>query len=106
MEQVMQDRVRVLDKFFAQTRIPASALDIKPQAYRNLYLDWMIRYLERRDVRSAWRMFWRALGYAPSRAQCIPRAAALTVYYLFLSKTRWGVRLTEWFVARRRAGMA
>ena len=102
MERVMQDRVRVLDKFYAQPRVPAPVLTVRAVAYRNLHLDWMIRYLERRDLPGAWRMFRRALHYAPSRAQFIPRATALTMYYLFLSKTRWGVAMTEWFVARRR----
>lgn len=106
MERLMRDRVRVLDKFYAQPRVPASALAIRRLAYRNLYLDWMIRYLERRDLASACRMFRRALQYAPARARFIPRAAAVTVYYLFLSKTRWGVALTEWLVARRRARAA
>jgi glycosyltransferase involved in cell wall biosynthesis len=103
MERVMQDRARVLDKIFSGPHVPASVLEIKALAYRNLYLDWMIRYLERRDMRRAWRMFRRALAHAPSRALFMPRALAVTVYYLWLSKTRWGVALTEWFVARRRA---
>lgn len=106
MERVMRDRVRVLDKFFAQPHVPASALAIRRLAYRNLYLDWMIRYLERRDLQSACRMFRRALQYAPARARFIPRAAAVALYYLFLSKTRWGVALTEWLVAHRRARTA
>lgn len=105
MEQLMQDRVRVLDKFFAQSDVNSDILDIKPIAYRNVYLDWTIRYLERRAFRSAAQTFQRALSYAPSRLTFLPRAAAVVFYYLVLSKTGWGVRLVDAWSARRRSAL-
>lgn len=103
MNRVMQDRILVLDKFFAQPNVPLKVLDVKNIAYRNIYLDWMIRNLERRDFAQAWGKFQYALALSPSRLQFIPRAAALTLHNLFLSKTTWGVRWTEAWSARRRA---
>jgi hypothetical protein len=103
MEQLMRDRVRVLDKFFAGAPVPADVLEIKPIAYRNVYLDWTIRYLERGDLGKAGGTFRRALELSPSRLQFLPRAAAVTSYYLFLSKTAWGVQFVdEWSERRRR----
>jgi glycosyltransferase involved in cell wall biosynthesis len=103
MERVMQDRVRVLDKFFAGSNIPQDMLEIKPIAYSNLYLDWTIRYLERSEWRKAFPTFRRAYAFAPSHLTFLPRAFALTAYYLFLSKTTWGVRWVENWSKRRRA---
>lgn len=102
MERLMQDRVRVLDKYFAQANVPHESLEIKAVAYRNIYLDWMIRYLERRELANAWRAFRRALSLSPSPVRFIPRAVAVACYYLFLSKTRLGVQLVDAWSARRR----
>ncbi len=103
MERVMRDRVRVLDKFFAQPIILPNILEIKTLAYRNVYMDWTIRYLERRAFKEAARTFQRTLSYAPSRIRFFPRALAVMVYYLGLSKTHWGVRLVDAWHARRRS---
>lgn len=103
MTRVMQDRIRVLDKFFAQSNVLPEVLDVKNIAYRNVYLDWMIRSLEARDYAGAWDKFQRALALSPSRLLFLPRAAALTLHNLVLSKTTWGVRWTEAWSARRRA---
>lgn len=103
MNAIMRDRVRVLDNFFALPNIPAEVLEIKNIAYRNVYLDWMVRLLERRNYSNAWQKFQRAFALSPSRLQVIPRAAALTLHNMFLSKTTWGVRLVEAWSARQRA---
>lgn len=95
MERLMQDRVRVLDKFFAHADTPPDILAIKPIAYRNVYLDWTIRRLEAGQWKLARASFVRALELSPSRLQFLPRAAAIAAYYLFLSKTNWGVTLFQ-----------
>lgn len=102
MERLMQDRVRVLDKFFSSGDIPPSVAAIKPIAYRNVYLDWAIRYLERRQWKNAWQAFERAVALSPSRLTFVPRAFAIAGYYLVLSKTRWGVWLVDQVSARNR----
>ncbi len=102
MERLMQDRVRVLDKFFAQPDVPAEILTIKPIAYRNVYMDWMIRYLERGDFKNAYAKFQTARALSPAPLRFLPRAAAVVAYYFVLSKTHWGVRLVEALTARRR----
>jgi len=92
----------VLDKFFAQPNVPDEVLAVKNIAYRKVYLDWMIRSLEGRAFAQALDKFQHALALSPSRIQFVPRAAALTLHNLFLSKTTWGVRWTETWSARRR----
>jgi hypothetical protein len=102
MERLMQDRLRVLDKFFAQRDVPQDILNIKPLAYRNVFMDWTIRYLERGDFKNAFRKFQHALALSPSRVKFLPRAGAVMAYYFVLSKTSLGVRLVERWSARRR----
>ncbi len=101
MEQVMLDRVRVLDKFFAQPDIPADVLEIKSLAYRNVYLDWTIRHLEQRRWHKARQTFQAALSYSPARLRFLPRAIGVATFTLFLSKTAWGSRLAEKIVGAR-----
>lgn len=100
MERLMQDRVRVLDKFFASPHVSVDALSVRELAYRNVYLDWTIRYLEQGKFRKGWQTFQRALSFAPSRLKFLPRAFAVTCYYLVLSKTSWGVQLVETWTKR------
>lgn len=103
MMRVMQDRIRVLDKFYAQPNIAPELLAIKPLAYRNVYMDWAIRHFTIGQYRAGAARFRQALAYSPRPIAFIPRAVATTCFTLYLSKTRWGVALVEWFVARRRS---
>ncbi len=100
MERLMQDRVRVLDKFFAQPNVPEDAMSVHDLAYRNLYLDWTIRYLEQRQFQRAWQTLQRAMSFSSSHLKFLPRAFAVACYYLVLSKTMWGVQLVEAWTRR------
>ncbi len=102
MTRLMQDRLRILDKFFAQQNVPSDILAIKSTAYRNVYLDWTIRSLEAKQWRNAARPFRRACALAANPFTFGVRALTVAAYYLYLSKTRWGVTLVDQLVARRR----
>ena len=106
MMRVMQDRVRVLDKFFTQPNLPENVLSIKDIAYRNVYLDWMVRALQAKQLRVAYNAFRRAQTSSPRPIALLVRAIGLACFTLYLSKTSWGVRLTESIVAQRRKALA
>ncbi len=106
MTRLMQDRIRVLDKFFAEPSHSEDLLAIRPVAYRNVYLDWMIRALEARRWQDAKAAFWHARTFSPNLIQFLIRAMSITAFTLYLSKTDWGVSLTEKLVAQRRRNLA
>jgi glycosyltransferase involved in cell wall biosynthesis len=100
--QLVSDRVRVLDKFYSRSQMPPEALDIKPIAFRNVYMDIAVRHLAVGRRRAAFAYAMRAVRAAPNPLTSAVRIAALFVFYRVLSKTSWGVRFVDAWVARQK----
>lgn len=99
---IIQERVRLIENYYARAVVPDEALAVKSLARRNVYMDAMIRYISIGQWRNAFPMFIRTIRVAPNPITASVRAAGVSMFYLYLSKTRWGVRLVEGIVARRR----
>jgi glycosyltransferase involved in cell wall biosynthesis len=100
---LVRDRARVLEKFYARDDVPAEAIAVKPLAFRNLYMDITIRHLASGRWRDAFTYFTRTLRAAPNPVASALRVVAVAFFYVYLSKTRWGVRLVESLLNWRRA---
>lgn len=102
LERLAGDRVRVLEKYYSRPGVPKAAESIKPIAFRNVYQDIAIRHLYSRHWRAAGKYIGLATNASPQPLTFLIRFAGVALYYMFLSKRTWGVRLMEAFVARRR----
>lgn len=92
---VIQDRIRVLEKFYARPKLPPDAAGVKGLAFRNLYHDIALRHLSAGRRREALLNFGRAVRDAPNPLTAIARALRDVVYYSSMGKTRWGIRITN-----------
>jgi glycosyltransferase involved in cell wall biosynthesis len=99
---IILDRIRLIENYYARTNVPAEALAIKPLARRNVYMDVTIRFLSIGQWRAAMPFFRRTVRVAPNPFTAVLRVLAVTLFDLYLSKTRWGVRLVEGLLARQR----
>lgn len=99
---LIQDRLRVLDKFYSRPDVSARALDLKPIAYRNLYQDIAVRHLAAHRRRQALVFFMRSLRVAPDPLTACFRGTRTVLYQLGLGRTRAGVRLAALWQARHR----
>jgi GT2 family glycosyltransferase len=99
---IILDRVRLVERYYARAQVPADAMTVKPLALRNVYMDVTIRFLAIGEWRKALPFFFRTLRATSNPVAAALRVLAVALFDLYLSKTRWGVRLTEALVAQRR----
>jgi glycosyltransferase involved in cell wall biosynthesis len=99
---VVLDRVRLIENYYARANVPADALAVKSLAFRNVYMDVGIRFLAIGQARAAMPYLARATRAHGNPLAAAARVASVTLFDLYLSKTRWGVALVEKFVAHRR----
>jgi len=97
-----RDRVRVLDKVYAQTRLPPEAESIKRIAYRNVYMHAGLHWLGVRAWQESWRYFWKAIRVSPNPLVIPFRVLYLILFYNVLRRTNWGSRLISKLVGLRR----
>jgi glycosyltransferase involved in cell wall biosynthesis len=93
---VLEERVGVLDRFYAAPDVPASAREARAVAYRNLHVSTGLMHLGRHDHRRALAAFARAFR---SRANPIATAACIvwfTLNWQYLSRRAWGRRFVDW----------
>ncbi len=102
-ETVVAGRIGLIERYFASPRVPPNALAIKSLALRNVYMDATIRYLTIGKQRAAFSTFLRALGSGSNPFSTALRVVGVALFDLYLSKTTWGVRLTDALVKQRRA---
>lgn len=100
--QLLRDRERVLEKYYARSALPPEALAIRPIAFANLHMDLAIRHLNARRWRPALCEYVRSLRAAPHPATFAARLVWVTLYYVFLSKWSWSVKLVDGLVRLRR----
>jgi glycosyltransferase involved in cell wall biosynthesis len=99
---LFSDRIRVLEKFFARSDVPAEVLAIKPLAFRNVYLDIAMRHFTARHWHDGFDYSLRAIRVGPNPLTSAMRVITAACFYFYLSKTRWGVRLVDALIERRR----
>lgn len=99
---IILDRVRLIENYYARALVPAEALEVKPLALRNVYLDVTVRFLSVGQWRAALPYLFRTVRAAPNPFTALVRVLGVAVFDLFLSKRRWGVSLVEGITAKRR----
>ncbi len=99
---VVLGRVELIEKYYARADVPPEALEVKSLARRNVYMDVTIRFLAVGQVRAACNYFMHTLRAAPNLFSTALRVLAVALFDLYLSKTKWGVSLTNALVARQR----
>jgi glycosyltransferase involved in cell wall biosynthesis len=99
---IILDRVRLIEGYYARAAVPEEALGVESLARRNVYMDVTIRFLSIGRWRAAVPFFIRTLQAAPNPIATLPRILGVALFDLYFSKRRWGVRLAEALVARRR----
>lgn len=99
---VIQDRIRVLEKYYARPNLSRDAMEVKALAFRNLYHDVAMRHLSARRWRKALTYFGSAVRCAPHPVTAIWRELRDVIYVSSLGKTRWGVQLTNRWLGRQR----
>ena len=99
---ITQGRIQVLDKVFSQPSLPASVLSIRKQAYRNAHIDAALRWLSAEKQREALEHFWQAIRLGGNPLVTTARILYLILFYRYLSKRAWGIRLVESLVRARR----
>lgn len=103
---VVLDRVRLIQDYYARPNLSPSARGVESLALRNVYMNVGIRFLAIGAVREAVPFLWRAIRAHGNPIQAAVRVTGVTLFDLYLSKTRWGVRLVETLVERRQRMMA
>lgn len=102
-ENIALSRIALIEGYYTREHIPDSAKGVRSAALRNVYLDAMIRYLTVGKRRAAFSFFVRGLGTGGNPFATTLRMGLVTIFDLYLSKTRWGVRLADALVARQRS---
>jgi hypothetical protein len=97
---VLQDRLRVLEKFYARPEIPPGAQAIRPLAWRNLYQDLARRHLTAGRHQEALGWYARSIRVAPDPLAAVARVGRDMVYHTGFGRTRLGVELAERWSAR------
>lgn len=103
---VIMDRLRLIETYYSQPNLRPDALAVKSLALRNVYMDAGIRFLSIGERKDALRYLSRAVRVHGNPLVTAARVAGVTLFDLYLSKTRWGVRMTDRIVARRRKAHA
>lgn len=103
---VILDRVRLIQDYYARPNVPPSARAVQSLALRNVYMGVGIRFLAIGAVREAMPYLWRAIRAHGNPIRSAARVIGVTLFDLYLSKTRWGVRVVEGLVTRRRRMIA
>lgn len=89
----IDERVRVLEKAYAQEHLPASALDIKALAFANAYI-WMgADWWGRRFYRTALQRFWKAWQVRRYSLAAFFEIGWAVIVRLWLWQTNWGRKL-------------
>ncbi|MBI4673357.1 MAG: glycosyltransferase [Chloroflexi bacterium] len=99
---VILDRMRLIENYYSRANVPPDALAIKSLARRNVYMDVGIRFLAIGAVGDAIPYLERAIRAHGNPIAATFRVTGVALFDLYLSKTRWGVRLVNALVARRR----
>lgn len=102
-QRLIQDRLAVLDRYYARQDAPPRALEMKKIAYRNLYQDVALRHLSAHRRALAVRFFARSVVVAPNPVTAFLRGIRSGLYQLGLGKTRLGVWAAGRWQARRAA---
>jgi glycosyltransferase involved in cell wall biosynthesis len=99
---VLQDRLRVLTRYYARADLPGDVRAIKPLAFRNLYQDLALRSLNAGNLREALLWYGRSVRVAPNPVQALARALRELLYQRALARTRRGTMLAERWIARQK----
>jgi glycosyltransferase involved in cell wall biosynthesis len=99
---VVLDRIRLIEKYYARPNLSADALAVKSIALRNVYMEVGIRFLAIGAVGDALPYLGRAIRSHGNPISATARVLGVTLFDLYLSKTRWGVRLADAIVKARR----
>jgi len=98
---LVADRIRVVDKVYAQADLPLHIMQMRSLAYANVYTDVGLRWLNAGDWREALRYLIHAVQIAPRSRQALLRIIMRIVYQRMLSQQTWGVRVVNGLVRRR-----
>ncbi len=93
---VLEERVGVLDRFYATSDLPAAALAARATAYRNLHISTGLMHLGRHDHRRALAALGRAFGTGANPIATAARIVWFTLDWQYLSRRTWGRRLVDW----------
>jgi GT2 family glycosyltransferase len=93
---VLEERVGVLDRFYAAADTPAVAGAVRAVAYRNLHVGTGLVHLGRHEYRRALAAFGRAFGTGANPIATAARIAWFTLDWQYLSRRAWGRRLVDW----------
>lgn len=96
------DRIRVLDKVFALPSNPSWVDEMKPVAYRNVYIFVALRWLAIGRIHDSLHYFWKAIQVSPNPWLTPFRIIYLVLFYNFLSHTQWGTHMVSRAVHWRR----
>lgn len=105
-QRVALERVTLIENYFARAIVPADARAVESLARRNAYMDAGIRLLAIGARRQALPYLWRAVRAHGNPLRAAARVTSVALFDLYFSKTRWGVRLVDAWVTRRRRHLA
>lgn len=97
---LIEDRKRVLEKYYAQTNLSPDAVQVRPFAFQHLYEDIGMRHLEAHRWRAALESFGNALRVAPNSGQALVRILGKFAFSLSLGKTAIGTRFGDAWMQR------
>lgn len=100
-DNIITSRIRIIKAFYARKSIPDEASGVLPAAMRNVYLDAAIRSLTIGKRSKAFSYYAKGLATQNNPISTTLRFASVAIFDLYLSKTRWGVRLVDALVAWR-----
>jgi hypothetical protein len=89
LDEVLQNRLYVLDRFFAQPDLAANILAMRPIAYRNVYTFIAMRYLSARRPRQALGPVWRSLRTGCNPVVSLARNIWFIVAYEYFGNVAW-----------------
>jgi glycosyltransferase involved in cell wall biosynthesis len=99
-QRIIAERVRLIESYYACANIPAGALKVKSLALRNVYMDRGIRLIAIGQIGEGVSSLWQAIRAHGNPITAALRVTGVTLYDLYLSKSRVGVRIVDALVAR------
>lgn len=97
---LIEDRKRVLDKYYARQDLPPDAVQVKPLAFQHLYEDIGMRHLEAHRWQAALESFGSAVKAAPNSGTAIGRIFRNIAFAISLGNTSIGTRIGEAWMRR------
>lgn len=99
---VVLGRVKLIEDYYGRADVPAEAKAVKALALRNVYMEVGVRFIAVGRWQEGLPYLAKAVKVSGNPVAATARVTGVSVFDLYLSKTKWGVQLVDALVEWRR----